>query len=158
MVSAKSCCHVAVTQLPPTDIHQERLGISPSISVLLIRGAVGGNEGLGSLNKKKWVFNKLTIQVCVSCSWHGDGFLGLLRLFQRTWRCPFFSEVPKSMHEASQGHLKGTVSSQKALKGPRQRQGSFWEERKRKDLLCRGVIDLPYRQINDFLPFWGPSY
>ena len=28
----------------------------------------------------------------------------------------FFSEVPKATHEASQGHMKGTMSSQKALK------------------------------------------
>ena len=165
MVSAKICCHVAVKQLlfvfslpPPNDIYQGWLGISPSISVLLIRGAVGGQSGLGSRNKKKWVFNKLTIQVCVSCSWHRDGFPGLLRLVQHTWRCPFFSEVPKATHEASQWLLKGTLSAQKVLKGPRQRRGSFWEELKIKDLLWREVIDLPYKQINDFLAFCAPSY
>ena len=33
--------------------------------------------------------------------------------------------------------------------GLRRRQGSCWEERKRKIYARRGVIDLPFRQIND---------
>ena len=54
------------------------------------------------------------------------------------------------MHEASRGPLKGAVSAQKALQGPeaetREMLGGMEENR----VSRRRVIDLPYRQINDF--------
>ena len=56
------------------------------------------------------------------------------------------------MHEASQRALEGRCSSlKKPFKGPRRRRGSCWEERKRIVFTQWGVIDLPSRQIDDFV-------
>ena len=52
--------------------------------------------------------------------------------------------------------LKDSVSAlKKHFKGPRQRQGSC-QERKRKVFPYREVIDLPSKQINDTLPVCLP--
>ena len=60
-----------------------------------------------------------------------DGVLGPPHLAWHIWRCPCFCVVPEATHKASRGPLKGAVSAQKPFKGPRQRWGSCWEERKR---------------------------
>ena len=54
------------------------------------------------------------------------------------------------------GSLKGTVSAQKTLQGSETETRELLEEQKRIVLPRQGVIDLPYRQIKDFLPFWPP--
>ena len=46
--------------------------------------------------------------------------------------------------------LKGAMSAEKRLKGPRRSRGSCREERKRIVFPRRGVIILPARQVNEF--------
>ena len=54
--------------------------------------------------------------------------------------------------EASQGPLKGAVSAQKALQGSETETREVAGRNGREIVFPRqGVIDLPYRQINDFL-------
>ena len=80
-----------------------------------------------------------------------DGVLGHPRLARYTWQCLCVSVVPGATHEESRGPLKGAMSAQKALQGSETETRSCWEEQKRKLFLRQGVIDLPSRQINDFL-------
>ena len=50
------------------------------------------------------------------------------------------------------------MSAQKALQGSETETGELLEGRNRIVFPRQGVIHLPYRQINDFLPFWPSLY
>ena len=77
-----------------------------------------------------------------------EGVLGPPRLVRHTWRCPCFSVVLGATHKASQGPLKGAVSSQKALQWSKTELLGGTEE---KFPPTRGHW-FASRQINDFLP------
>ena len=55
------------------------------------------------------------------------------------------------MHKASRGLLKGAVSVQKALQGSEMETRDLLGEKKEKIVPRWGVIDLPSRQIKDFI-------
>ena len=66
-----------------------------------------------------------------------DGVLGSPRLARHTWRCTCISVVPEATHEASRG---SETETRELLGGTEDNSNSP----------LRG-IDLPPRQINDFL-------
>ena len=59
------------------------------------------------------------------------------------------SAVLEVMHEASRGPLKGAVSAQKALRGSETEKRELLGGTEEKSM-SQGVINLPFRQINDF--------
>ena len=67
--------------------------------------------------KNKWGF--LQTQQSRFASILLDGVLGPTHLARHTWQRYCISLVPESTHEASWGPLKGAVSAQKALCGPK---------------------------------------
>ena len=75
-------------------------------------------------SKKKCVFNKRTIKVCVSCSWR------CLRTSTPS------TPLPDSFFESPQFWKQHTSR----VEGPSKVRGSCWEEQKRKVFPQRGVI------------------
>ena len=77
----------------------------------------------------KCVFNKRTIKVCVSCCWRcpGTSAPSAPHLTVSLYLCSSGSNVRGELRALEGRH----VSSKKPFKGPRRRQGSWWEERKR---------------------------
>ena len=131
---------------------------------LQISGCRGGGKGgqgwpgpawAGASNfqshKLKCVFNKRTVKVCASCSWRFPG----TSMPSATYR---FSVGLKQRTCRGWGPLKGVRSAQKTLQGSETETTELLEERKRIVFPWQrlGVIYLPYRQINDFLPFCPP--
>ena len=80
------------------------------------------------------------------------GVLGPPPLARHTWGCPCFCVAPEAMHEASQGPLKGAMSAQKALQESEKATRELLEETTENSVSRPGLIDLPFRQINDFGP------
>ena len=79
-----------------------------------------------------------------------DGVLGPPRLARHSWRCPCICSSGGNTRGESRALEGRRVSSKKPFKGPRQRQGSCWEEQKRTAFPRQGGIDLPFRQSNEF--------
>jgi len=103
------------------------------LEVSKIRGVAKGS------NFWKCVSNKRTIKVCVSCSWQcpGTSASSAAHLTVSLFLCSSGINA-QWKSRALEGRC---VSSKKPFKGQRQRQGSCWEERKRKVIPQRGVID-----------------
>ena len=78
-----------------------------------------------------------------------DSVLGPPCLARHTWRCPCISVVQKQRTRRVKGPRRAPCQLKKPFEGPRQ--GSCWEERKRIVFPRWGVIDLPSRQIDEFL-------
>ena len=124
-----------------------------SHSLFIPGGARGAGPSYFQRHKQKCVFNKCSLcQMFLTVSY----VVGPPCLAHNAWRCPCISVVPKQRTHQGWGPLKGIVSAQKALQESEKDTRELLEERKRIVFLWQGVIDLPYRQINDFLPFWPP--
>ena len=67
-------------------------------------------------------------QLFLTMSWDLSAYC----LARHIWRCPCRSLVLEAMHQASQGPLKGAVSTQKALQGSVTEWGSCWDDKKKK--------------------------
>ena len=79
-----------------------------------------------------------------------------IQLPRHTWPCPMSTSFCSP--ESNIRGWRALFQLKKAVKGPRQRWGNCWGERKRKVCPRQGVPDWPLRQINDFLPLTPPKY
>ena len=99
------------------------------------------------ISVKKCVFYKRTIKVCVSCCWRCPGTSALSAAHLTVSMCLCSS----GSNARGEGPRRAPCQLKKPFEGPRWRRGSCWEERKRIVFPRWGVIDLPFRQINEFL-------
>ena len=86
------------------------------------------------------------IKVCIICFWHGTPTLCAT---QHSWRSPYVWSSRSNAHGEPNGPWRVLCQLKKLFTGLRSRQGSYWEEQKKKVVHRWGAIHLLSRQIND---------